>query len=287
MNGPGTGACNADKYGVMTDDADVVMPMFGTHDWSKPTPVGSIGTLDKTTYIGAYEVLIRGLIAKYPNKIILPVSITPRNLTNTDAEFFNGVTSSGITLRDYVNALRGLCEHYGLPFVDAFAASGANYLTMTGNPNLYIPGTTSDNTLVDAAGVSSTNAGFFTSDFINVTQGKTYGTPVGCFFVEYNGSTFIRRSPAGSVILHMHPNTTRVRLCVSKSETVIAGTTVGVGPTRFWFADQTDACMRDRIHPESACQARIAAEVSKVLKPVLDARRVAVLYQNTIYNNAD
>jgi len=286
-NGNGTGACNASMYGVMTDVADVVMLMFGTHDWGKNVPVGSIGTLDKATYIGAYEVLIRGLIAKYPNKIILPVSITPRNLTNTDAEFFNGVTSSGITLRDYVNALRGLCEHYGLPFVDAFAASGANYLTMTGNPNLYVPGTTSDNTLIDATGVSTSNVSYFTSDFINVTQGKTYGTSLGCFFVEYNGSTFIRRSPASVSTLYLHPNTTRVRLCVSKTETIIAGTTVGVGPGRFWFADQADACMRDRIHPEGACQARIAAEVSKVLKPVLDSRRVSINYQGTIYNNAD
>jgi hypothetical protein len=287
INGTGTGACNADKYGVMTNTADVVMPLFGTHDWGKPTPVGSIGTLDKNTYIGAYEFLIQGLINKYPGKIIIPVSITPRNLTNNDNEFFNGQTSTGIKLRDYVNALRDLCDHYGLPFVDAFAASGANPMTMTGHPNLYNPATTADNTLIDATGVSSSNTGYFTSDFMDVVQGFNYGTPTGCFFIEYNGSAFIRRSPASMTKLYMHPNTTRVKVCVSKSETLIAGTLIGVGPSRFWFAEQTDAYMPDRIHPSPICQARIAAEASKVLKQVLDARRMDASYQATIYNNAD
>ncbi len=284
-SGPGTGACAT--FGVMTDVADAVLTMFGTHDWGKNAPIGAIGTLDKTTYIGAYEVMLRGLIDKYPGKLIIPVSMPPRGSTSTDLEFFQMKTPTGVTVRDYVNALRDLCNAYGLPFVDAFAASGANQLTMTGHPNLYVPGTTIDNVLLDAAGASTVNASYFTSDFISVAQGKTYGTPLGVYFSEWNGSTFIRRSPANQTKLYLHPSTTQIRLSVSKTETVIANTTIGVGPARFWFADQVDAYMPDRIHPSAICQARIGAAVSSVLKPILDARRRTALYAAAIYNNAD
>lgn len=284
-SGPGSGACNT--FGVMTDAADIVMPMFGTHDWSRDVPIGAIGTLDKTTYIGAYEAMVRGLIAKYPGKIIIPVSMPPIGRTSTDAEFLFMKTPTGVTVRQYVNALRDLCDFYGLPFVDAYAASGANQLTMTGHPNLYVPGTTSDNTLIDAAGAVTTNATWFTSDFISVSQGKSYGAATRCHFAEYNGSTFVRRTTGLGTKLYLHPSTTHVRISVSKSEVVIAGTAIGVGPSRFWFADQADAYMPDRVHPNEVCQARIAAEVSRVLKPVLDARRMTAAYQNTIYINAD
>lgn len=285
-----TGALTAGciVYTAMTDNADVILTLFGTHDWGQNAAIGTIGTLNTGTFIGAYEVLIRGLMEKYPGKIILVVTPTPRNLGNNDNEWLYQKNANGDTLLDYGRALIELCRFYGNPYVDGYLESGVNVLNMTGHPNLYIAGTTTDNTILSATGVSSTDNTYFTSDYITINPAKIYITNANSYFCEYDSlNTFIRRTGGTKAKLYPHPDCAKVRLSVSKSTVVVDNTVIGVTKDRFWFADAADSWMTDRIHPNYKSQRQLSAAITKVLRPILDARKMNGLYQSTIFNNAD
>jgi len=281
-----TGAC--DTFDVMSNDADIVVSMFGTHDVGYNTPIGSIGTLDKNTFIGAYEVLLRGLIGKYPNKLIAVGLFPQRNVATSDKEFFEQKTLTDIPFRNYLEALIKLCQQYSVPYFDFWSESGANPYNMGGLPNLYVSGTSTDNQLISTTGVESTDNTFFTSSLMDVEQGKIYGTPTVCYFSEYtSGNIFIRRNTSPNMICYLSPTTAKVRVSVSKSEFIVDGTPTGSSISRFVFADLNDARMQDRVHPDEVTKRNMSGVMARVLKPILDNKFRTSNYKESFFDDAD
>ena len=104
-------------------DADIITVAGGVNDMGLNRTIGTIDNLnddDGLTFYSALRILIEGLINKYPNKLI--IFITPANIgANT---FFNEPNSQGKYVRDYANAIKEVCEIYGIPVFDNNTTSG-------------------------------------------------------------------------------------------------------------------------------------------------------------------
>lgn len=107
------------RYAKMDDDADLVVVFGGTNDFGHGTaPIGSPNDEICTTYCGAWNVLLRGLIEKYPAAVI--VMITPLHRDNeTEVN-----RTTGFTLAEYVSLARAAAEEYSIPVLDLYRVGG-------------------------------------------------------------------------------------------------------------------------------------------------------------------
>ncbi len=104
------------RFAEMDDDADVIIVFGGTNDFRHGD--AEFGTMtDRTveTFYGALHTLYQGLVEKYPAATI--VVMTPLHRLGEE----NG---RGLTLKQYVEAIREVAEFYSLPVLDLYASSG-------------------------------------------------------------------------------------------------------------------------------------------------------------------
>lgn len=121
------------RYTGMADDADVVVVSGGTNDYQYSwTPFGAMGDNTTATFYGALDVLCRGLIGKYPNKIIFFTTPIKRN-QNADGTGHRPLdtqqdvqNSLGKYLSDYAAAIKEVCAKYSIPVCDLYAESMLN-----------------------------------------------------------------------------------------------------------------------------------------------------------------
>lgn len=106
----------------MMEPADVVVVFGGTNDFgSGQAPVGSFEDRDIRTFYGALHKLIQNLIKDYFDKTI--VFITPLHRYN-EVSCVGTWKPDGVAqqpLKDYVQAVRDVCEYYSVPVLDLFA----------------------------------------------------------------------------------------------------------------------------------------------------------------------
>ncbi len=108
-----------DRYLTMDDDADIIVVFGGTNDYGHgKAPFGSFDDRTGETYYGAWHVLLRGLLEKYPDGQI--VVMTPLHRTEENVPS----PGNGRPLKDYVNAAKEVAEFYSVPVLDLFAVSG-------------------------------------------------------------------------------------------------------------------------------------------------------------------
>ena len=108
-----------DRYLTMDDDADVVVVFGGTNDYGHGrAPFGSFDDRTGDTYYGAWHVLLRGLLEKYPDG--QTVIMTPLHCATEN----NPSMGNGRLLKDYVAAAKEVAEFYSVPVLDLFAMSG-------------------------------------------------------------------------------------------------------------------------------------------------------------------
>lgn len=129
LSGSGTSAmCN--RYTGMRDDLDIVVVFGGTNDWYTGAPLGTATDADNATFYGALNVMIPGLLSKYPEGDI--IFITPMNSAyggkNTDNQ-----NSAGATMKQYVDAIKERCSYHGIPVLDLFEKSGMDIAHVTAN----------------------------------------------------------------------------------------------------------------------------------------------------------
>lgn len=121
------------RYANMDDDADIVVVMGGTNDYWNNLPLGQFGDTTYNTFYGALEVLISGMIAKYPDKLFYMV--TPPHGDNGDN--FTGETKSNAgSMQDIADAVKTVCAKYSVPVLDLFNASNF-YPSIAENYNAY------------------------------------------------------------------------------------------------------------------------------------------------------
>ena len=113
---------------MMDKDADVVVVFGGTNDFGHgQAALGKMEDRDKRTFYGALHTLIRNLITDYYDKTI--VFITPLHRHNEDGK--GAWKPEGIEqrpLREYVYAVKEVCEYYSVPVLDLFSCG-----ELTGN----------------------------------------------------------------------------------------------------------------------------------------------------------
>ena len=104
------------RYANMEDNAQYVMVFAGTNDHGQSMSLGSNTDTNNTTFYGSLEVLIQGLINKYPTARIS--FITPIKKINI------GANTNGKTLEEYANAIKEKCRQYSIPVLDFYHESG-------------------------------------------------------------------------------------------------------------------------------------------------------------------
>ncbi|WP_407389401.1 GDSL-type esterase/lipase family protein [Carnobacterium jeotgali] len=106
----------------------------GTNDFKLNVPMGELkepgfSTLDRTTFMGAYQTLIEYILNQKPN--IRIVLFTP---LQRDSGGYNGwsfINPAGHSLDDYREAILKLGKLYGLPVCDLYVNSGFNKFTLS------------------------------------------------------------------------------------------------------------------------------------------------------------
>ena len=125
------GKCFAERYTTMSDDFDIVFVMGGTNDRGR-TPLGEWRDDNISTMYGALNTLIKGLIDKFPNAIILfatpiqeKVSWNSNYKFDATQSFFNEVQSTTeIPSVQYISeAIKVKCRQYAIPCKNLFDES--------------------------------------------------------------------------------------------------------------------------------------------------------------------
>lgn len=108
------------RYTNMSNDLDYIVVMGGANDKRLDVPIGQNSDEVVTTFKGALNILIKGLLTKYPGKKIL--FMTNYNRTQ-DAN------NIGLHDIDYVDAMIEMCALYGIPCYDNYRKCGISWKT--------------------------------------------------------------------------------------------------------------------------------------------------------------
>ena len=115
--------CN--RYTSMDQNADVITVLGGVNDWANSIALGVYGDTTTATFYGALDVLFKGLINRYPGKIIC--AMTPlRSARTSEGAFdaFGEQTVNGKRLVDFAEAIKNMAARYALPILDLNKMSG-------------------------------------------------------------------------------------------------------------------------------------------------------------------
>lgn len=119
------------RYSNMDNDAELICVYGGINDHLNSRPLGNYGDSTKETFYGALELLISGLIKKYPTSYIF--FITPMKYNRGYGGTVTGgdsVNDDGHILKDYVNAIYEMCDKYSIPILDFYKYGGITpYIT--------------------------------------------------------------------------------------------------------------------------------------------------------------
>lgn len=102
-------------YATMTDDADIITCFGGINDINNGAALGEMGDTESTTFYGAMDILIQGLLRKYPGKRI--GFITPLRY------------GDGAKAKLYIEAIHEVCEKYAVPVLDLYREGMASTAT--------------------------------------------------------------------------------------------------------------------------------------------------------------
>ena len=111
-------------------DSDIITIFMGTNDYGHETPLGSIHDAEDVSFYGALNVVIPGIIAAHPDAYI--VWITPMHrygrgnsqILGTPFTYDYLPNGRGHTLKDYVDAIKMVCERHSIPVIDLFSNIG-------------------------------------------------------------------------------------------------------------------------------------------------------------------
>jgi lysophospholipase L1-like esterase len=102
----------------MQPDADLIVVFGGTNDFGHGNaPLGDIHSKDEKTFYGALYTLFENLLLKYPLAKILVLTPLRRG---------DEVNNRGMTLQEYVTAVKERAAYFALPVLDLYTTSGMN-----------------------------------------------------------------------------------------------------------------------------------------------------------------
>lgn len=116
--GENWGPAFVDRYTDMADEADLVLVFGGTNDYGQGVPLGTPADTAPETFRGAYRMLLRGLIEKYPTARI--VVLTPIQRAGCTIPH----SRTGNTLLEYVDTVKTIAGEFAVPVVDLYREAG-------------------------------------------------------------------------------------------------------------------------------------------------------------------
>lgn len=125
-------------------EADLITIFMGTNDYGHETPLGTIEDTTDISFYGALNVIIPGLMALRPNARIIWITPTHRygfgksKILGTTLKNDYSPNGRGHTLKDYVDAIKEVCERYSIPVIDLFGISGLNPV-IAAHKSTYMP----------------------------------------------------------------------------------------------------------------------------------------------------
>jgi lysophospholipase L1-like esterase len=105
-----------ERYPSMDNNAQIIYVMGGTNDFWTNVPLGTMGDTDPTTYYGALDTLVKGLINKYPNAFIC--FGTPPKGWRESGYYNEGPNNNGNTMEQFNKAVKDVCGYYTIPVLD-------------------------------------------------------------------------------------------------------------------------------------------------------------------------
>ena len=111
-------------------DADVITIYMGTNDYGHETPLGSIDDKGDVSFYGALNTIIPGIIAAHPDSRLIWITPTHRYGRGTSGILGTAFTydyipnGRGASLKDYVDAIKAVCERHSVPVIDLYQTSG-------------------------------------------------------------------------------------------------------------------------------------------------------------------
>lgn len=119
-------------------DRDLITIYMGTNDYGHNTPLGTIADTTDISFYGALNVIIPGILTAHPNSRL--VWITPTHRDGFGSGFTHDWVANGAgkTLKDYVDAIKEVCERYSVPVIDLFSISGLEPV-IPGIKSTYMP----------------------------------------------------------------------------------------------------------------------------------------------------
>lgn len=114
------------RYERMADDADIVLVMGGVNDFQHDVPMGPADSADPRCFTGALRTLVPGLLRKYPDRRLVFLTPMKNDFVHPTKHYPNTFTRNGqgLVQADYAAVIRRVCDFYGVPVLDMFAASG-------------------------------------------------------------------------------------------------------------------------------------------------------------------
>ncbi len=116
---PDFGPPFVERYQQMEDDADLIVVFGGANDFGHgDAPMGKSDDRDLHTFHGALNLLMEGLIEKYPLADI--VFMTPlQNIGETQPSAL-----TGCRLEEYARAIQSAGRRFAIPVLDLYGTSG-------------------------------------------------------------------------------------------------------------------------------------------------------------------
>lgn len=111
-------------------DSDVITIYMGTNDYGHETPLGTIEDKGDISFYGALNTIIPGILSAHPNSRLIWITPTHRYGRGTSGILGTAFTydyipnGRGHNLKDYVDAIKAVCERHSVPVIDLFNISG-------------------------------------------------------------------------------------------------------------------------------------------------------------------
>ena len=125
--------CMIDRYLNMDDNLDIIFVMGGANDYNHNVPIGENNSTDITTFKGALNTMIEGLINKYPKSKIIFATTYRRTANYND--------------KIYADAMLEICGLHSIKCINNYTNSGVHFFNAAWMQNFGATGSLGNNHL--------------------------------------------------------------------------------------------------------------------------------------------
>lgn len=109
----------------LMSDGDLIIYAGGTNDFQYNwTEIGTMTDRTNNTFYGALHNTCLALLNKYKGKQI--IFCTPIKRCQSPYTSIESKNDHGLTLKDYGNIIKEVCDYYSIPIIDLYSISGLN-----------------------------------------------------------------------------------------------------------------------------------------------------------------